>query len=97
MQILKIILLNKMFSWIKRLFNSFISQKTKIENSTNVVESIAKAKALYKELIIKAHPDKHPNNILLAKELTEMLNQNRYNYSMLMKVRERMEKELYLH
>lgn len=42
--------------------------------------SITKAKKLYKELIIKAHSDKYPSKGKRAKELTELINDNRYNH-----------------
>ena len=50
------------------------------DEAYNVVESMAKAKHLYKELIKQAHPDKHPNNKDVAEELTTMINSNRFNY-----------------
>ena len=40
------------------------------DEAYNIVESMAKAKPLYKELIKQAHPDKHPNNKDVAEELT---------------------------
>ena len=42
------------------------------DEAYNIVESMAKAKPLYKELIKQAHPDKHPNN----KDVAEELNRN---------------------
>ena len=42
------------------------------DEAYNIVESMAKAKPLYKELIKQAHPDKHPNNKDVAEELTAM-------------------------
>ena len=48
-----------MFSWFKRLFLSRKHRKEAISESINVVESIAGAKTLHKELIRRAHPDKH--------------------------------------
>ena len=72
-----------MFRWVKNLF----SKKEYKDESLNVVASIGKAKSIYKDLIIKAHPDKHPN-------LTELINKNRYNYSELLKIKKRIETEL---
>ena len=57
------------------------------DEAYNVVESIAKAKQLYKELIKQAHPDKHPNNKDAAEELTAMINNNRFNYRELLKIK----------
>lgn len=49
---------------------------------------------LYKELIKKSHPDKHPQKEKLAKEIAELVNNNRYNYRELLKLKERIENEL---
>ena len=57
-----------MFTWIKRMIQSFSGRKERLNESNNVVESIAKSKMLYKELIKKSHPDKHPQKEKLAKE-----------------------------
>ena len=59
-----------MFRWIKKLFSKLDYK----DESLNVVASIGKAKSLYKELIVKAHPDKHPNQLELATTLTELIN-----------------------
>lgn len=83
-----------MFAWIKRMIHSFIGRKERLNESNNVVESIAKSKVLYKELIKKSHPDKHPEKEELAKEITELINNNRYNYRELLKLKERIENEL---
>ena len=69
-----------MFTWIKRMIQSFSGRKERLNESNNVVESIAKSKMLYKELIKKSHPDKHPQKEKLAKEIAELVNNNRYNY-----------------
>lgn len=79
-----------MFRWIKKLFSKLDYK----DESLNVVASIGKAKSLYKELIVKAHPDKHPNQLELATTLTELINKNRYNYSELLKIKNRIESEL---
>lgn len=79
-----------MFRWIKKLFSKLDYK----DESLNVVASIGKAKSLYKELIVKAHPDKHPNQSELATTLTELINKNRYNYSELLKIKNRIESEL---
>ena len=77
--------------------NIFFTSSLKKRNSReeeNIVISMAKAKRTYKELIIKAHPDKNPNNIELAKNLSEKINKYRYNYNELMKLKLQIEKEL---
>jgi hypothetical protein len=87
--------LNKyILAWLKRFPNSFRSQGEKIDASNNVVDSIAKAKSLHKSLILKAHPDKHPNKTELAQLLTGLININRYNYSELLKIEKRINNEL---
>lgn len=83
-----------MFTWIKRMIQSFSGRKERLNESNNVVESIAKSKMLYKELIKKSHPDKHPQKEKLAKEIAELINNNRYNYRELLKLKERIENEL---
>lgn len=83
-----------MFRWIKRLVLSRKNRKKAILESANVVESIASAKALHKELIRKSHPDKNPMKVELAHELSELININRYNYHELLKLKERIENEL---
>lgn len=79
-----------MFRWFKKMF----TPQKRSNEELNVINSIAKAKKLYKELIIKAHPDKHPNNMELAQSLTEEINNNRYNYNELLKLKEIIEKDL---
>lgn len=64
------------------------------DETYNVIQSISKAKHLYKNLIIQAHPDKHPSNIDFATQLTELINANRFNYRELLKLEERIMKEL---
>ena len=81
-----------MINWIKRLFHK--KENESVKESINVVASIGKAKSLYKELIVKAHPDKHPKQLELATTLTELINKNRYNYSELLKIKNRIETEL---
>lgn len=83
-----------MFAWFKRIMFSFSGRKERLNESNNVVESIVKSKMLYKELIRKSHPDKHPQKDELAKEFTELVNNNRYNYRELLKLKERIENEL---
>ena len=79
-----------MFRWFKKMF----TPQKRSNEELNVINSIAKAKKLYKELIIKAHPDKHPNNMELAQSLTEEINNNRYNYNELLKLKEIIKKDL---
>lgn len=60
----------------------------KNDEAYNVVESMVKAKKLYKELIKQTHPDKHPNKKDIAEELTAMINNNKFNYRELLKIKD---------
>lgn len=73
--------LTKYFKWL-------FSARSKTNESINIVNSIAKAKKLHKELILYAHPDRHPNNQELATRLSEQINENRFNYSELLKLQD---------
>ena len=79
-----------MLKWLKKFFAS----SKQAHEELNIVNSIANAKQLYKELIVKAHPDKHPNNVELAQSITESINNNRYNYNELLKLKTIIENEL---
>ena len=83
-----------MFRWFKRLLISRKNRKAAMQESANVVESIAGAKTLHKELIRRAHPDKHSDKEELAKEITDLVNENRYNYRELLRLKKRIENEL---
>jgi len=75
-----------MISWLKKMFNKR-DKKDSVYEGINVVESIGKAKSLYKELIKQAHPDRHPNEEKYYQELTDRINANRYNYNELEKIK----------
>ena len=75
-----------MFRILKKMFSR--NKKAIEHNEVNVVDSIVKARKLYKELIIKAHPDRNPNNIELAKTLSQQITENRYNYAELKKLQQ---------
>jgi len=64
------------------------------EQAANVIRSMAHAKKLHRELIVLAHPDKNAANRELAEELSELVNENRYNYDELMKLKQRIQREL---
>lgn len=81
-----------LFTWLKLAFcSSSSNQESKAHEENNVVRSMANAKSLYKKLIIKAHPDKNPDKEEIAKALTEEINIHRYNYSELLKLKEKVE------
>lgn len=73
--------LAKYFKWL-------FPAKSKTNESINIVNSIAKAKKLHKELILYTHPDRHPNNQELATRLSEQINENRFNYNELLKLQD---------
>ena len=77
--------------------NIFSSSKNLFDyksETLNIVESLSKAKPLYKELIQIAHPDKNPDKIELATEISNLLNEHRFNYAVLSELKKRIEKEL---
>ena len=74
-----------------KLFNR---KKDLSEETYNVVQSISEAKQLYKNLVSMCHPDKHPQKIAIATELTQLINRNRYNYRELLHLKERVKNEL---
>ncbi len=86
MPILTTISLLDMFNFFKRLFRRH--KKVVEHNEVNVVDSIVKARKLYKELILKAHPDRNPDNVDLAKTLSQQVSENRYNYAELKKLQQ---------
>lgn len=75
-----------MFQYLKSLFRCKKKKNTE-HHEVNVVDSIVKAKQLYKQLIVRAHPDRNPNNIELAKSLSQQIVQNKFNYEELVKIK----------
>ena len=82
------------FKYISNYFRRK-SVRSKVREEVNVVESMAKAKSLYKELIRKAHPDRHVDKVELAQTITEEINKNRYNYQELLRIKDLIENELF--
>lgn len=69
--------------------------KANIEHQeVNVVDSIVKARKLYKELMSKAHPDKNPQNQELARQLSQQVIENRYDYAKLLKLQQTINEKL---
>ena len=64
------------------------------DESSNVVDSISKARKLYKHLAVLSHPDRNPNNRDLATEISALVNKNKYNYKELKQLEVRIQKEL---
>lgn len=69
-------------------------QVIKTDESSNVVDSMVKARKLYKELSIAAHPDKHPSKKDVAEKLMQQVTANKYNYSVLISLKKEIEENL---
>lgn len=69
-------------------------RRIKTDESSNVVDSIVKARQLYKELSIAAHPDKHPSRKDVAEDIMQRITANRHNYSALMSLKNEIEEKL---
>lgn len=76
------------------LFFLMRRQKPLSADAQNVVMSMGKAKTLYKELVVMAHPDRNPQNKDVAEEITQLLNEYRRDYRMLLHLKQRIENEL---
>ena len=82
------------------LWKWIYKKKRHVENSSeaiNVVNSIANAKALYKSLSLKCHPDKfalNPDKASVAEGIFKELVKSKYNYSALLHLKEKIDKEL---
>ena len=69
------------------LFRWFRKRKQKRSNEyMNVVAGMGKAKALYRSLIVFAHPDRHPEEKERYTEITNRITANRYNYNELLRI-----------
>lgn len=80
---------------LNRLYNRIrFKKKFKRDESRNVVDGMAKARRLYKELAIKAHPDRNPHKRELAEEITARLTNNKFNYMALLELKKEIEKKL---
>ena len=64
------------------------------DESANVVDSIVKARKLYKELSLAVHPDRHPDRRETAENLMRRVTANRHNYSELLKLKTEIEESL---
>lgn len=64
------------------------------DESTNVVDGMVKARLLYKQLSLRAHPDKNPDNRELAQELMAEISANRFNYAELKRLSAIVEEKL---
>ena len=79
-----------------RFINRFRFRKTiKTDQSVNVVDSMVKARRLYKELCIKAHPDKHhQEQQSIAEELMKSVVANRFDYNGLLQLQTEIKEKL---
>ena len=66
----------------------------KTDESSNVVDSMVKARKLYKELSIATHPDKHPSKKDVAEKLMQQVTANKHNYSVLISLKNEIEEKL---
>lgn len=66
----------------------------KTDQSINVVDGMVKAHKLYKELCIKAHPDKHLEQKAVAEELMKKVVENKFNYKGLLQLQDEIKDKL---
>lgn len=66
----------------------------KKDESANVVDSMVKARRLYKQLSVAAHPDKHPDKTDIAEDLMQRITANRHNYSELLRLKDEVDEKL---
>ena len=81
--------------FIKRLLNRIRFRKTiRRDESANVVNGITKARNLYKELIQKTNPDLHKEQKEIAEEMSQRINESKYNYEALLIIKQEVEEKL---
>lgn len=83
----------KLLRIVKSLFLCSFD-KAKNKEIANIINGMSKAKQLYKDLIIEAHPDRHPHKKEIAHKITVLINENRYNYNALVELKKMIEREL---
>ena len=80
---------------LKRLlFRLRFRKSIKSDESTNVVDGMVKARRLYKDLCVAAHPDKHPEKSEIAQNLTQRITANKHNYAALVALQKEIEEKL---
>ena len=80
---------------IKRFFTRLrFRRSVKTDESTNVVDSMVKARQLYKELVIAIHPDKHIDQQDVAEDIMKRVVANKYNYHALVSLKKEIEEKL---
>lgn len=81
------------------IFTRFINRlrfcKTiKTDQSVNVVDSMVKARKLYKELCIMTHPDKNREQQAVAEELMKKVVASRFDYKGLLQLQTEIKEKL---
>lgn len=80
---------------LRRFINRIRFRNTiKRDESANVVDSMVKARRLYKELSLSGHPDKHPDKSEIAEDIMQRITKNKHNYSELLKLKTEIEENL---
>lgn len=81
---------------VRKLFPFMYPKKdtTNKDDYSNIVQSIARCKRLYKKLSVLAHPDKHPHKVELANSIMEQINTSRFDYLKLKELEKRINDEL---
>ena len=78
-----------------RIINRIRCRRTiKGDESANVVDSMVKARKLYKKLSLAVHPDRHPDRRKTAESLMRRVTSNKRNYSELLKLKTEIEERL---
>lgn len=72
----------------------FFRKREKDIDVTNIVQSMSKAKVLYRKLVMLTHPDRNPQKRELAEELTQQVNQARFDYNKLLVLQKQIEEQL---
>ena len=84
-----------MIAIIKRLINRIrFRRQIGRDESVNVVDSMAKARQLYKVLSLKTHPDRNPDKREIAEDLMKKLVANKLNYAGLLALEQEIKEKL---
>lgn len=78
-----------------RFFRRLKFRRTlKNDESINVVDSMVKARKLYKELCAIAHPDRNQDKSDIAEEIMKRIVANKHNYSALLDLQKEVNEKL---
>lgn len=78
-----------------RFFRRLKFRRTlKCDESLNVVDSMVKARKLYKELCAIAHPDRNQDKSDIAEEIMKRIVANKHNYSALLDLQKEVREKL---